>query len=115
MDRWLWAARMFKTRSLASKACVAGHVKCNGVTVKAAKPVRVGDEIEVVVATRLRILFVLKLADKRGPAAVARTLYEDRSPPPEPKAERDTFVERDRGAGRPVKRERRILSRIRGR
>ena len=105
---------MFKTRSLAAKACTAGHVQCNGAVVKAAKLVRVGDEIEVLHPGGLRIWLISELAAKRGPASVASTLYEDRSPPPEPKAERDTFIERDRGAGRPVKRERRILMRIRG-
>jgi ribosome-associated heat shock protein Hsp15 len=113
IDRWLWAARLFKTRSQASRACSAGHVKCNGVSVKAAKSVKLGDRIDAITPGGPRIVVVLELSDKRGPAAVARTLYEDRTPPPPPREERDAI--RERGAGRPTKRDRRILVRLRGR
>lgn len=115
VDKWLWAARLFKTRSQAGKACAAGHVKLNGESVKASKSVRAGDHLEVHTPKRgLRILDVLRLSDKRGPASVARTLYEDHTPPPPPKEERD-FAVRERGSGRPVKRERRLLNRLRRR
>jgi ribosome-associated heat shock protein Hsp15 len=112
IDRWLWAARLFKTRSLATRACAAGHVKCNGVSVKAAKPVRPGDRIEAITPGGPRIVIILALSETRGPATVARTLYEDRTPPPTPE-ERAAF--RDRGTGRPTKRERRLIIRLRGR
>lgn len=114
VDKWLWAARMFKTRSQAGKACTAGHVKVNGESVKASKTVRCGDHLEVQTPGGLRILDILHLADKRGSAPVARTLYEDHTPPPPPKEER-TFAVRERGTGRPVKKDRRLLIRLRGR
>jgi ribosome-associated heat shock protein Hsp15 len=113
IDRWLWAARCFKTRSLAGNACSAGHVKLGGHSVKPAKLVRPGDRIEALTPGGLRVLEVVRLAERRGPASVARELYVDHTPPPpeEPVAP----VRRDRGAGRPSKRERRLLSRLRGR
>lgn len=117
IDKWLWAARMFKTRSLASDACGAGHVKIDGVSVKAAKVVRVGDRLEVRTPGGLKLLEIAALGDRRGPAAVARTLYVDHTPPPPPKEEQALLVEtttRDRGAGRPSKRELRELRRVRG-
>ncbi len=113
VDRWCWAARLFKTRSLAAKACAAGHVKCNGTSVKAAKQIRPGDHLEVLTPGGPRVVDVLLLADRRGPAAVARTLYEDRTPVV-PEEKRDAAV-RDRGAGRPTKRDRRLLIRFRQR
>jgi ribosome-associated heat shock protein Hsp15 len=118
IDKWLWAARMFKTRSLASEACGAGHVKVDGVSVKPAKVVRVGDRLEVRTPGGLRILEVAGLGDRRGPAEVARTLYVDHTPPPPPKEEQALLVEtvtRDRGAGRPSKRDLRELRRLKGR
>lgn len=118
IDKWLWAARMFKTRSLASDACGAGHVKVDGVSVKPAKSVRVGDRLEVRTPGGLRILEVAGLGERRGPAEQARALYVDHTPPPPPKDETGMLVEtimRDRGAGRPSKRDLRELRRLRGR
>lgn len=112
IDRWLWAARCFKTRSLASTACTAGHVKVAGTSVKAAKTVRIGDTIEVRTPGGLRILEVALLSDKRGSAPVARTLYVDLTPPPDPKAVPP--MERERGAGRPSKRDLRLIRKVRG-
>jgi ribosome-associated heat shock protein Hsp15 len=114
VDRWLWAARLFKTRSQAAKACTAGHVKINDEAAKSAKPVKVGDSVHATTPGGVRILVVTKLADKRGPAAQARALYEDHSPPPPPREER-AFGHRERGAGRPTKRDRRLLGRLVGR
>ncbi|MEM6786613.1 MAG: RNA-binding S4 domain-containing protein [Myxococcota bacterium] len=114
VDKWLWAARMFKTRSQAAKACTAGHVKMDGDSVKASKTVKVGDRLEAVTPAGVRVLVVVRLAERRGPASVARALYEDHSPPPPPREER-AFARRDRGAGRPATRERRRLIRLRGR
>ena len=118
VDRWLWAARLFKTRSLASRACASGHVKCNGTSLKAAKPVRTGDRLDVVTPGGPRVVVVVALADKRGPAAVAQALYEDHTPVI-PKADDDRFPDvaggRERGLGRPTKRDRRQLRRLRGR
>lgn len=115
LDKWLWAARCFKTRGLATEACSAGHVKINGDSAKPAKLVRPGDEIVIRVAGHTRIWVVLGLSERRGPAAVARELYEDRSPPPPPRIEGEPLLpERDRGAGRPSKRERRKIEGLRG-
>lgn len=113
VDRWLWAARFFKTRSQANKACAAGHVKVNEQSVKAAKLVRPGDEVDVVTPGGRRLVDVVALAEKRGPAKVAQALYNDRTPPAAP--DDPTFAPRARGAGRPEKRDRRLLVRLRGR
>jgi ribosome-associated heat shock protein Hsp15 len=112
VDKWLWAARCFKTRTLASGGCDAGHVQINDVGVKASKTVRVGDTVEVLTPGGLRILEVIALADRRGSAEQARLLYMDHTPPPE--AREEPPVARERGLGRPTKRERRRLSRVRG-
>jgi ribosome-associated heat shock protein Hsp15 len=112
LDKWLWAARCFKTRGLAAEACDAGHVKVNGHSCKPAKSVRVGDRIEARTPGGLRVLDVAALADRRGPAEVARALYLDHSPPPPPRD--PMMVTRERGTGRPSKRERRRIDRLRG-
>ncbi|MEM6991212.1 MAG: RNA-binding S4 domain-containing protein [Myxococcota bacterium] len=114
IDKWLWAARCFKTRSQATTACSAGHVKVDGASVKAGKTVRVGDHIEVRCAGGLRMLEVAALGDRRGAATVARTLYVDHTPPPPPKDLTAPLVTRERGAGRPTKRELRDLRKLRG-
>ena len=113
IDRWLCAARIFRSRSLSMAACSGGHVSCNDANVKPHHPVRPGDRIEVRGAESLRRLEVLALADKRLSAPRARELYEDHSPPPPPREERPPLPER--GAGRPTKRDRRTLRRLRGR
>jgi ribosome-associated heat shock protein Hsp15 len=113
LDKWLWAARCFKTRGLASEACAAGHVKVNGDSVKAAKLLKRGDQVSIR-GEWLRILDVVGLSDRRGPAPVARTLYVDRSPPRPDPAEVPGAPTRDRGLGRPTKREQREIRRVRG-
>lgn len=112
LDKWLWAARCYKTRSQAGEAVAAGHVKVNGDSVKVAKMLRRGDQVTVRVEDHTRILDVVGLSDKRGPAPVARTLYVDRSPPRPDRAL--AGVTRDRGLGRPTKREQREIRRVRG-
>jgi ribosome-associated heat shock protein Hsp15 len=77
IDKWLWAARFFKTRSLATDAVLAGHVQMNGARVKPSKEVRVGDEVEVRIGTFTWSVAVTGLNDKRGSATVARTLYAE--------------------------------------
>jgi|JI6StandDraft_1071083.scaffolds.fasta_scaffold00490_8 ribosome-associated heat shock protein Hsp15 len=114
IDKWLWAARCFKTRGLAAEACGAGHVKVNGTSVKSAKLLRRGDELTIRLGDELRILAVTGLSDRRGPAPAARSLYLDKSPPkPEP-VEVPGMIVRDRGLGRPTKREQRDIRRVRG-
>jgi ribosome-associated heat shock protein Hsp15 len=106
---------MTKTRGDAAAACRGGHVKVNGKTAKPATPVKVGDRVEALVHDRQRILEVTVLIVKRVGAAAAMECFVDHSPPP-PEREVDVPVfQRDRGAGRPTKRDRRELDRLRGR
>jgi len=113
IDRWLCAARVFKSRTQAGDACGAGRVLVNGDAAKASQPLRVGDEVRAQPERGLRILEVLALADKRLSPPAARELYVDRSPPPPPREPRVAI--RGRGAGRPTKRERRDTDRLRKR
>jgi len=115
VDQWLWSVRMTKTRSEAAVACRGGHVEVNGKTAKPATPVKVGDRVEAYVHGRRRVLEVVGLIVKRVGAGVAAECFVDHSPPP---PERDPDVvpfQRDRGTGRPTKRDRRQLDRLRGR
>jgi ribosome-associated heat shock protein Hsp15 len=77
IDKWLWAARFFKTRSAATDAVLGGRVHVNGARAKPAKDVQAGDEIEVTVGVVRRVVEILALSDKRGPATVAATLYRE--------------------------------------
>ena len=107
VDKWLWAARCFKHRNEATQACQGGHVKVNGDVAKAARMVVVGDEVDARTPGGRRVLEVAGLAEKRGPAAVAQTLYVDHTP--ELPKDMTTFERRERGLGRPTKRERRRM------
>lgn len=112
VDVWLWAVRLYKTRSAATAGCRGGHVRVNGSPAKAATPVKVGDRVEAFVG-RERVLEVTRVLDKRVGAALAAECYLDHSPPV-PVVEREAPVfARERGAGRPTKRERRELDRFR--
>ncbi len=115
IDRWLWGVRLFKTRSEATEACTAGHVKVNGRTAKPATTVRPGDRVEARVHQRDRILEVVRIVDKRVGAPVAAECFVDHSPPPPPKEESIPIFLRITGTGRPTKRERRDLDRLRSR
>jgi ribosome-associated heat shock protein Hsp15 len=115
VDSWLWAVRLFKTRSAATTFCRAGHVRVNGDRVKAAQSVRIGDEIRVRVANVDRIVVVAKIVVKRVGAPAAAECMIDLTPPPPPREEKPLAPTRDRGAGRPTKRERRVTDRLRGR
>ncbi|MCP4808627.1 MAG: RNA-binding S4 domain-containing protein [Proteobacteria bacterium] len=117
VDKWLWAARMFKTRTLATKACDAGHVEIDGSGAKASSKVKAGMMIDVRTPGGPRILEVVAIADKRGPASVAQTLYVDHTPPPEPKSPFHQVMDetRERGMGRPTKRDRRRLGKLKRR
>lgn len=113
VDTWLWAIRRVKSRSQATSAARAGHVKVNGDTAKAAQKVRIGDEVRLRVEGFDQVLRVRRLLVKRVGAPQARTAYEDLTP------ERPRMVipvaRREQGTGRPSKRERRDLDRLRGR
>jgi ribosome-associated heat shock protein Hsp15 len=113
VDRWLWAARAFRSRSLAAQACDGGKVTVNGTTAKPHKLVHPGDLIEIGAVGGQRRWRVTDLAVRRGSATVARTLYEDLTPPPAPEPVDPGMPRRERGAGRPTKRERRQLDRYR--
>lgn len=120
MDKWLWAARFFKTRSLAGHACELGRVESNGQTAKPAREVRAGDLVQVKNDSGTCQVEVLGVSEMRGPAVVAQTLYreteasrearmkviEERKAMPHFEAERE---------GKPSKRDRRDLARLRGR
>jgi ribosome-associated heat shock protein Hsp15 len=115
LDKWLWAARVFKTRGLAADACDGGKVDVNDQAAKPARGLRPGDVIRVTLPEgRRRILKVAVVDDRRGPASVARTLYEDLTPPEPPRPRWAARPARLPGAGRPTKRERRALDRLRG-
>ena len=118
IDKWLWHARFFKTRTLAQNFVTAGRVRNNTVRVeKANHSVKPGDVLTFAQGQRVRIIEIVAIADKRGPASVAQTLYNDLSPPPPVKGDPDTparVAAREPGTGRPTKRERRDLDRLRG-
>lgn len=115
VDRWLWAVRLFKTRTAATDACRAGHVRINGAKVKPAAVVKVGDRVVARVGERQREVEVARIIEKRVGAAVAAECLIDHSPLPPPREVAPPVAQRDRGSGRPSKRERRQLDRLRGR
>jgi ribosome-associated heat shock protein Hsp15 len=117
IDKWLWAARFFKTRSLAADAVEKGHVRIGGANVKPAKDVRVGDLVEVEIERIVWQVEVLGVCDVRGPASVAQTLYAETE---ESKVKRQVEQERRKTYrepaatmhGRPTKRDRRTIDRF---
>src|SRR5262249_32846883 len=112
----MWHARVVRTRSAASSLVDAGLVRINGVRCDASsRPVRPDDVITVALDSHVRILKVLGYAERRGSSDVARTLFEDLTPPPQPKPEVPAAGARDDGSGRPTKRERRQIDRLHGR
>ena len=118
IDKWLWAARFYKTRSLAQQAVEGGKVKLYEERVKPAKEVRVGDQLDLRIGTQDWTVSVLQLSDKRGPASVAQTLYTETPESLQRRADQTALRKRvvdpaqDRH-GRPTKRERRELERWR--
>lgn len=115
VDSWIWAVRLFKTRSAAAAACKGGHVRVNGAAAKPAHPVRPGDEIRVRTSRIERTVIVERIITKRVGAPIAAQCLIDRSPPPPPPELRAAVPRRDRGSGRPTKRERRETDRLLGR
>ncbi len=114
VDSWIWSVRLTKTRSLAAAECRAGHVRINGERAKPAQPVKAGDEVRVFTAGRERVVVVSRLIRKRVGAPAAAECYVDNSPPPPPREDVLAIGLRDRGTGRPTKRDRRELERLRG-
>ncbi|WP_146587967.1 RNA-binding S4 domain-containing protein [Puniceibacterium confluentis] len=116
LDKWLWQARFFKTRSLSAKLVAGGSVRVNGQRV--AKPATLVGQADVLTfpqADDVRVIRIVGLGDRRGPAPEARALYEDLSPPA-PRAATDPapHVPRYDGGGRPTKRDRRRMDQSRG-
>jgi len=114
IDVWLWSVRQIKSRSAATSACKAGHVRINGETAKPAQHVAVGDEVRYRVDGFDRLLTVTRIFTKRVGAPIARTAYIDSSPPRPSPLDAPAAVIRDRGAGRPTKKERRQLDALMG-
>jgi ribosome-associated heat shock protein Hsp15 len=120
LDKWLWAARFFKTRSIASAEVDGGHIELNGERAKPAKQVKIGDELRIRLNQNTHVVRVRALADRRGPATEAQQLYEETA---ESRAERERLAEQRRLAptpayeegGRPTKRDRRDMSRVKRR
>ena len=120
MDKWLWAARFFKTRALAAKACEVSKIDCNGQPAKASREVRVGDLLQVKNGSGDFQIEVLMLSEMRGPAAIAQTLYRETEASKEMRSklaeERKLFPNAEAlREGRPSKRDRRDIDRLRGR
>ena len=118
LDRWLWFARFFKSRTLAAKACSGRKVRVNRQVIsKASATVRPGDVLTFPQGREIRVVRIVDFANRRGPAAEAQTLYEDLAPP-ELQAAKPAAPpragQRERGSGRPAKRERRAVERLRG-
>ena len=120
IDKWLWAARFYKTRSASQQAVEGGKIKLNGERVKPAKDVRVQDTLDLNIAAQDWTITVLALSDKRGPSPVAQTLYEETPESAARRAEQSALrklaaepSQERSGRGRPTKRERRDLERWR--
>ena len=118
LDKWLWYARFFKTRSLATKVCNAGGLRIGGEIIsKAHHQVHPGDILTFPQGRQIRVVKILALTSRRGPAPEAQALYEDLSPPSKAsRLPRDAAAGaiRQPGSGRPTKRDRRVLEKFRG-
>lgn len=119
LDKWLWAARFFKTRSLASKACELGRIQSNGVGAKASREVRAGDMLQIKNEGGEFRVEVLAISEMRGPATVAQTLYRETDASRELRAklaeEKKAMMQMGgMPEGRPTKKNRRVIHRFRG-
>ena len=114
IDKWLWHARVVRTRTAAAALADSGHVRVNGQRIDAAsRAVRPGDVVTVALDRAVRVLKVLGFAERRGDADAARVLAEDLTPAPAPREpESSAPAVREPGAGRPTKRERRAIDRL---
>jgi len=116
IDKWLWHARVMRTRTAAAGLVDGGNVRLNGDRVSAtSQPVRSGDVVTIALDRAVRILKVTGFAERRGDADAARLLCEDLSPPKPPAGEEPAVAPREPGAGRPTKHERRAIDRLLGR
>jgi len=121
IDKWLWFARFFKSRTLATKFCQSGKLRINGTHInKAHQKVSVGDVLTFAKGPHIRVIRIQALGERRGPAREAQTLYEDLSPPQtagspsgNPESQSGSIAKREPGSGRPTKAERRAIDRLR--
>lgn len=118
IDKFLWAVRLYKTRALATEACRGGHVSVNGQGVKASREVRVGDVVSAKIGIITRTVKVRKAAEKRVGPKLVDDLVEDLTPASEYlkllQQKEAPVAKRERGAGRPTKRDRRLIERFKG-
>lgn len=112
VDLWIWSVRLLKTRSMATTACRAGHVRVNDERAKPSTAVRPGETVRLRHDGRERIVVVQKIVRKRVGAPAAQECLIDKSPPPPPREALIPVGRRERGAGRPTKRDRRELERV---
>ena len=116
IDKWLWHARVVRTRTAAASLANEGHVRLNGERVTAAsRPVKSGDVVTIALDRAVRIMKVTGFAERRGDADAARLLYEDLTPISPRSAAEPATAEREPGSGRPTKQERRAIDRLLGR
>jgi len=120
LDKWLWAARFYKTRSLAAEAIAGGKVQVNGERVKRAKPMQIGDDVRIRQGPYEHQIVIRELGERRGPAAEAARMYEEK---PESRAAREAMATQLKSLhaafvperGRPTKKDRRDINRLKGR
>ncbi|MCO5161607.1 MAG: RNA-binding S4 domain-containing protein [Mesorhizobium sp.] len=114
IDKWLFFARVVKSRSLAARLVQSGGVRINSVKIdQPSATVKPGDGVTVALERRILVYRVVSGGTRRGPAEEARTLFDDLTPPPAPREERVVAAEREPGTGRPTKRDRRLTDRLR--
>jgi ribosome-associated heat shock protein Hsp15 len=114
VDKWLWHARVVRTRSAAAALADAGLVRVNAARVdSSSQPVRPGDVVTIALDRHVRVLKVKGFAERRGSADIARALFDDLTPPSDPARQPDVAI-REEGSGRPTKRERRETDRLQG-
>lgn len=117
IDKWLWSIRIYKSRSVSTEACKSGRVKINGSSVKPSFLLEEGMEVHINKREKKWIVKAINLIEKRVSSAIALTCYEDLSPPEEPSNKLEAFFyrnseKRDKGSGRPTKRDRRIIDKF---
>jgi len=116
LDKWLWHARFFKTRTLAAKICKGNKVRINGThAVKASSIVKPGDVLTFPQANAIKVIKILASGERRGPASEAQTLYKDETPPPvevRSMVHTTSVARREAGAGRPTKADRRAINKL---
>ncbi len=116
LDRWLWAVRVFKSRSLAKDACVKGAIRVNGSTAKPAFKIKTGDQVSIRERDRTRELEVAAILEKRVGPTLASDYFVDHTLPSNNETRgrpSESFAQRDRGTGRPTKRDRRLIDKLR--